>query len=1144
VVARRADHAGGGACRGTGSSARAGRAVALALAALLAAGTARAEEPPAPAAGAPAAAAEGAAPEELRARLAELEQERADLAALAAEWAARAAEYAQARLEAPSRLRAIERELAALRSGEAPRAPERASIAELEAALVAAEQDLALARREAADVEAEAAQRSERRRELPDLLAAARQRLQAVGEPPATGEDPRIAEAQRKLAAAGREAILREIDAHEQELASYEARGTLLARRLDRAPLRVAQAEARVGVLRDALLARQQREAERAAESARGRLEAAAELAPGVRDVVEELAEQNAELAAQRTGAEGLVGRIDDVARKLATAEESVARVEADRARLASKLEAAGLTGSVGLLLRKQRADAPDVGKYRRFIRMRRELISETQVRQIELREARRELADVDALVARAMAGVDADLSSAERAEIESLLRDLLETKRKVLDALISDHEAYFQKLVDFDAKQQELVEKTEDLLRFIDERILWIPSGTLPKPGLVADAGAALAWLFDPRYWAQLGRALVAVLAATPVLNASLAIAGALFAALGARVRARIRALGDVARQPSCARFAPTAEALCLTLLLVPWIPGAVAYLGWRILGSPEATLFARCFGGAALAAGAVWLSLELPRQILRRGGIAEAHLGLPEAAVGRLRRDLGALAAAAPPLVWLVQILELRDENAWKESIGRLAFLLLAAIGAGFAWRWLGRRDAPIARIAGAAAPGWRWRLVQAVALGVPALLAAGALAGYYWTALRLAARYHWTLAFLFALALAAWLSRRWSMLARRRLAIERAREREAARAAQRAQAAAGEAVAEEAEEPLDLAAVDAQTGRLLQGSALVAGLLGLWLIWAEVLPAAGILREVELWSTTQTVTFESTDAAGRPLATSVQRAVPVTLPDLLGAVVIAALALLLVRNLPGLLELSLFRRTALGPGERYAYATLAKYAVGLAGLALACGSLGLGWSNIQWLVAAVGIGLGFGLQEIFANFVSGLILLFERPIRVGDTVTIGDVSGTVSRIRIRATWITGGDRKEHVVPNKEFVTGRLVNWTLSDTVLRLQLRVGIAYGSDVERALAILREVALQNEHVLRDPRPEAWFVGFGESTLDLELSAFSPDAAHLAPIRHALHLAIDRAFRAAGIEIAYPQRDLHLRTLPAPRPDGPA
>jgi potassium efflux system protein len=122
---------------------------------------------------------------------------------------------------------------------------------------------------------------------------------------------------------------------------------------------------------------------------------------------------------------------------------------------------------------------------------------------------------------------------------------------------------------------------------------------------------------------------------------------------------------------------------------------------------------------------------------------------------------------------------------------------------------------------------------------------------------------------------------------------------------------------------------------------------------------------------------------------------------------------------------------------------------------------------------------------------------------------------------------------------------VTSALVNWSHADTVLRVDLKVGVAYGSDVERALAILRDEALKNEHVLREPRPEAWFAGFGESALNLELSAFSPDAAHATPIRHALHLAIDRAFREAGIEIAFPQREVHLRPPPAaPDPAGGA
>jgi potassium efflux system protein len=193
---------------------------------------------------------------------------------------------------------------------------------------------------------------------------------------------------------------------------------------------------------------------------------------------------------------------------------------------------------------------------------------------------------------------------------------------------------------------------------------------------------------------------------------------------------------------------------------------------------------------------------------------------------------------------------------------------------------------------------------------------------------------------------------------------------------------------------------------------------------------------------------------------------------------------------------------------------------------------------------LVAAVGLGLGFGLQEIFANFVSGLIILFERPIRVGDTVTVGDVNGTVTKIRIRATWITSFDRKELVVPNKEFVTSQLVNWSLSDAVLRLDIPVGIAYGSDTDKAHRVLLEVAEKNEHVLRDPAPQAFFLGFGDSALDFELRVFSPDVEHRLRIIHDLHMEIDRAFRAEGIEIAFPQRDLHVRTLPMSRGEAGA
>jgi potassium-dependent mechanosensitive channel len=225
----------------------------------------------------------------------------------------------------------------------------------------------------------------------------------------------------------------------------------------------------------------------------------------------------------------------------------------------------------------------------------------------------------------------------------------------------------------------------------------------------------------------------------------------------------------------------------------------------------------------------------------------------------------------------------------------------------------------------------------------------------------------------------------------------------------------------------------------------------------------------------------------------------------------------------------------RLPLDAGVRYAAAAIVRYAIGITGITIAAGAIGIGWPKVQWLVAAVTFGLGFGLQEIFANFVSGLIVLFERPIRVGDIVTVGEVTGTVSRIRMRATTITDWDRKELIVPNKEFITARLVNWTLSDSVIRLVIPVGIAYGADTQRARQLLLQVAGSTPLVLRDPPAKAFFMGFGDSALNFELRVFVANVDQRINVMHDINMAIDRTFREAGIEIAFPQRDIHIRSI---------
>lgn len=249
----------------------------------------------------------------------------------------------------------------------------------------------------------------------------------------------------------------------------------------------------------------------------------------------------------------------------------------------------------------------------------------------------------------------------------------------------------------------------------------------------------------------------------------------------------------------------------------------------------------------------------------------------------------------------------------------------------------------------------------------------------------------------------------------------------------------------------------------------------------------------------------------------------------------ILIIVVTAVLFRNGPGLLEISILNQLPFDASVRYAITTLVSYVIVMVGTIAACSTIGLQWSQIQWLATALTFGLAFGLQEMFANFVAGLIILLERPIRVGDIVTVDDVTGVVSKIRIRATSITNWDRKEYVVPNKEFITGRLLNWTLSDKVNRIVVNVGLAYGSDTEKARDLLVQAATDHPMILKDPKPMAAFEAFGDNSLNLVLRAFLPTLENRLQVIHELHTAIDQAFRKAKIEIAFPQRDLHIRTI---------
>ena len=225
----------------------------------------------------------------------------------------------------------------------------------------------------------------------------------------------------------------------------------------------------------------------------------------------------------------------------------------------------------------------------------------------------------------------------------------------------------------------------------------------------------------------------------------------------------------------------------------------------------------------------------------------------------------------------------------------------------------------------------------------------------------------------------------------------------------------------------------------------------------------------------------------------------------------------------------------RTRLDVGARQAVASVTRYAVLLLGLLVIIQTAGINLTTLNVLAGAVGIGVGFGLQNVVSNFVSGLIIMFERPIKIGDRVEVDGVDGEVTEIGARSTKVLTNDNITIIVPNLKFITENVTNWQYNDAKVRFRIPVGVAYGSDLRLVERLLLEAAAGEDEVLKEPPPAVRFLGFGDSALNMELRAWSASSVHRkGRLASALNFAIYDRFRAHGIEIPFPQRDVTLKS----------
>ncbi len=984
----------------------------------------------------------------------------------------------------------------------------------------ALEARLAKAEMRLADLRDELGRLAQRPSQARDELAQARAALQQLDTTSGIDtQQPEILDnAQIASVAARRQALRAEIEYLEQELAGFDRRERLLGAQRARVQERIERDNTSLAVAQMAFARRQSE----SAQALRAEAETQANRFDTAADVIAQAAEHNAELAQQLTRA---TRRGEQLAMEQAQLRARVEDVQRRFSLVQRQLEIGGRSIALGEVLQSQRRiliapdwfnagsgeDAPD--------------LAAAELSRFQLQQDRARLEDIGRVVERLTAAAGAPPEAAARAT----LVDLIETRRQILEPLIAAQGRFIETGRELRSLADQYEETVDTFGELLDERLFWLPSFEHVGWNWFARFAAALPWAFDPAHWQQVLTALVDGARQTPAVTALGLVLFTLLMALQRTFRRDLRRCAEPLGNVSHDSFWLTLRALAVTTLLcLPWAL-LLGLAGYLVGHASEASAFALAAGVGLIQLAKLTLFLEPFRQVCRPYGLAESHFQWSDEARQGLRHSLRALlfALAVPSL--FVGLTETLNDDGMRETIGRATFVFGSLALSWFAWRLLHPARGVLADVLGGRGEG-HWRLGYIwlpLAAGVPLVLAGLALWGYYYTSLQLQSRVVFSAGLLGTSIILYSLIVRWLTVAERRLALARARAKREqareARATREAAAAAGESTPDNLDQlEIDLVQITEQTRGLIKMVVTLVAAFGLWLLWSDMLPALSLLNDVGMWQ-------YATEVDGATEFTQV------TLGAMLLALVVGVVTALAGRNLPGFLEITILRRFSLDSGSRYAMATLFQYAIVLTGLLVAVSLIGFSWSSIQWLVAAVGLGLGFGLQEIFANFVSGIVILFERPVRVGDTVTVGNLLGTVSRIRIRATTITDWDNKEVIIPNKTFITETVINWTLTDSITRLIVRVSVARDADADLAEELITQAIQAEPTALAEPAPSVFIVGFDDGLLVFEARVFFNDLYYLLPLQHALYTRIKDAFAENDIEISFPQQGLHVRSV---------
>ncbi|MFI3157398.1 MAG: mechanosensitive ion channel [Methylococcaceae bacterium] len=818
-----------------------------------------------------------------------------------------------------------------------------------------------------------------------------------------------------------------------------------------------------------------------------------------------------------------ITGKIEQYAEQKAKVDAQAGEVEADFKSAEKKITLAGLSPALGKILREQRRNLLIQDEFEEQSQVIQNETAVTSLAQFKVEDKLKRLADVDSeLKAMMKQQVDQTLPVDQRMMIQAELRVLLNNQKELLNKLLASYTTYLRTLGDFDFARQQMSTQAGKFAVYLDERLLWVPSSEPVNLSYIGDLYRSTQWLLSPFNWVDVTKDALKL-----AYHRLFMVFVALLCFVGLQLSKNWAKLQLTIISEKTDSFYDTLKALLYNLILVLALPLLLNYLGWFLSSRIQVADFTRAIGEGLQGVALPLFFLQFFYRLFAVDGLARKHFQWQKTIVSLLHAQIAWIRFIVLPGVFIINSTGASKFSAHSDSIGRLALIIIMIAMAVFAGRVLKPAGGVLQGYIHKNPDGWIAKLRYgwySAAICIPLVIIGFAVTGYYLSALELQQKLIISLRLIFLTIIIHALVFRWLTLVNRQLAIVNARQKRKAAAALSEKHPAGseDPVLPVDEQQIDIPKINAQTIKLLNvfiGFTLV---IGFWMTWKNILPAFSFLDRIVLWQHLVNVDNQE----------SYQ---PITLTNLLLAGLYVFIAVVSIRNFSGVMELLVFRRLSIEAGGRYAVNQLAKYVLFSIGFISMANELGGSWSQVQWLVAALSVGLGFGLQEIFANMVSGIILLFERPIRIGDTVTIGNVTGKVSRIHMRATTLIDMDQKDLIVPNKNFITSQLTNWTLSDPITRLVIPVGIAYGSDVELAHKIMLDTVSSTPMVLADPQPSVLLVGFGDSSLNFSICIFISELLNRLQVTHDVHIRLEKALREHKIEIPFPQRDIRVRSV---------